>query len=351
MQEAFLSLLHRLLPMPFLQQKYVFAGVIILIAILFSQVLLLLFNFYLKSIASKTKSQVDDLIFDRTKKPLFFFVLVYGLKLALFSLDIDGVLTNVTNSLMAAVFIFILMRVLDIIIETWGMNFAKQTKTNLDEVLLPLFHRAAKVVFVLILLMWILHIWGIDITPYLAGVGLSGIVLGLALQDSLKNVFGGISLIMDRSFNLGEKIQLESGELGEITEIGLRSTKLLTPDHEIIFIPNGQLANMRIRNLAKPTPKLRKTVDFSVEYGTDIDKMRKVVLQTIQSMKGVYEDPAPEVVMVEMGDYGLKFKARFWIEWKFWHEKWVEATEKIYLALQKAKIGIPYPTHTVHMKK
>lgn len=351
MQELLLHLFQRIPLSYYYGNHYLLSVGIILIFGLMAKILLWVFSLYLHKIAHKTTTKMDDLIFEHTKKPLFYLILVYGLKLALLNLEINGVWSKIINTLMAAVFIFILSRVLDIIIETWGYGFAKQTKTNIDEVLLPLFHRASKVIFVVILLMWILHLWSIDITPYLAGVGIGGVVLGLALQDSLKNVFGGVSLIMDKSFNLEDTIQLESGELGRIQEIGLRSTKLLTPDNEIIFVPNGQLANMRIRNLAQPNPKLRKTVDFSVEYGTDVEKVKKVVLQALKKMKEVYEDPAADVIFVEMGDSGLKFKARLWVDWNKGHDKWVEATGLIYEGLSKANIGIPYPTRTIYMKR
>lgn len=351
MQPFLLSLFQQIPSAYYYSNPYLLSfGIIVLFGLL-AKILLWLFSFYLRKIAHKTKTKIDDLIFDNTRKPLFYLIGVYGLKLALLNLEINGIWSKIISTLMAVVFIFILSRVLDIIIETWGYGFAKQTKTNIDEVLLPLFHRASKVIFVIILLMWILHLWSIDITPYLAGVGIGGVVLGLALQDSLKNVFGGVSLILDKSFNLEDTIQLESGELGRIQEIGLRSTKLLTPDNELIFIPNGQLANMRIRNLAQPNPKLRKTVDFSVEYDTEVDKVKKVALQAVKKIEGVYDDPAADIIFVEMGDYGLKFKARFWVDWNKGYDKWVEATGLIYGALQKAKIGIPYPTHTVHLKK
>lgn len=351
MQELLLPLFQRIPPSYYYNSPYLLSLLIILLFGILAKILLWGFSLYLHRVAHKTKTKLDDLIFDNTRKPLFYLIAVYGLKLALLNVEINGVWGRIINTLLAAVFIFILSRVLDIIIETWGYGFAKQTKTNIDEVLLPLFHRASKVIFVVILLMWVLHLWNIDITPYLAGVGIGGVVLGLALQDSLKNVFGGVSLIMDKSFNLEDTIQLESGELGRIKEIGLRSTKLLTADNELIFVPNGQLANMRIRNLAQPDPTLRKTVDFSVDYGTSVEKVKKIVLPAVKKMEGVHANPAADIIFVEMGDYGLKFKARFWVDWNKGHDKWVEATGLIYEALQKAKIGIPYPTHTVYMKK
>ncbi len=351
LEQAALSILGKLPYGSYFQNRYLFALLIVILFTILAKVVLWICKLYLHRIAAKTKTKIDDLLFQNVHRPLFYFIIIYGIKVALYALDIDGFFNKIINMVLAGVFVLILSRTLDAIIETWGLNFAKKTRTNIDEVLLPLFHRASKVILIIIFLLWCLRIWSIDITPYLAGVGIGGVVLGLALQDSLKNVFGGISLILDKSFNLEDTIQLESGDVGRVQEIGLRSTKLLTPDNEIIFVPNGQLANMRIRNVAKPTPKLRKTVDFSVEYGADTDKVKKIVLQAIEKMENVYDDPVPDVIFVEMGDYGLKFKARFWVDWDKGYDKWVEATGLIYEALHKAKMGIPYPTRTIFMKR
>ncbi len=331
--------------------KYVFSVLIIFGFVLLAQLIQFLGTKYLEKIAKKTSSKLDDLILQKTKHPLFLVIIGLGLKFGLANLGWDGMLSNLINSLLAVLFLLLLSRSVDVAIEAWGMHFAKITKTKIDEVLLPLFHKFTKVVFVIIAFMWVLHLWGIDITPYLAGVGISGLVLGLALQDTFKNVFGGISLILDQNFNIGDAIKLESGEMGVVKEIGLRSTQIVTYDNELIFVPNGQLANGRIRNFLKPNIRIRKIVNFSVEYGTPPEKVKKIVLKTITGIKGIYHEPYIDVIFVEMGDFGLKFQARFWADWDNAYTKWLEATEAIYNALNKAKIGIPFPTQTVYLKK
>ncbi len=196
-----------------------------------------------------------------------------------------------------------------------------------------------------------LDIWQIDITPYLAGVGVSGIVLGLSLQDSLKNIFGGVTLILDKTFKYGDKIKLESGEVGTIHDIGLRSTKLVTFDNEVVYIPNGYLANSRVHNYTRPSPKVRVVIDFGVEYGSDVQKVKKLIMKEIKALK-VMDEPSPSVEFVTMGDSALLFKAKFWVEQ--WNEAYgykLDATERIYNALNKEKIGIPFPTQTVYLRK
>lgn len=351
MKEIILNFLNTLPYGNYLSNKYFFSVLILIVFVFIGRLLLFVFTRYLKKFAGKTKTEVDDMIVEHTKKPIFYLILAYGLKISLLNLGFVGIMTKIIDSFMAPVFLLIILKIIDILVEVWGLAIAKKTKNQLDEVLLPLFHKTLKVVFVVVSFLWILNIWNINITPYLAGVGISGLILGLALQDSLKNVFGGLTLVFDKNFNLGDPIRLESGELGTIKEIGLRSTKMLTYDHEVIFIPNGQLANMRIHNYVKPNTQIRKIIDFSVEYGSDIEKVKKVVLKAMKGIKDIHNDPEIDVIFVQMADSGLIFKARFWVDWNNAYSKWIEATQKIYEALRKEKIGIPFPTRTIYIKK
>ena len=349
---AFIEWINSLAVGTVFENKYLLSLLTVVAFAVLGRFFLFIFTQYLQRFASKTKNKIDDLVFHNVKGPLFLVLVGYGIKLGILNLHVNGTITKVVNSVMAIVFLYAIMKGIDIIVETWAITFSKRTKSNLDDVLLPMLQKVTKIVFVVIGLMWVLKIWNIDITPYLAGVGIGGIVLGLALQDSLKNVLGGISLLLDKTYQVGDKIQLESGEVGTIYDIGLRSTKLVNFDNEVVYIPNGYLANSRVLNYARPDPKVRTRVFFGVEYGTDVDKVRKLVLDILTDMDGVLADPAPTVQFIEMGDFALKFRANFWVEkWNMAYDKKLEATEKIYNALRKAKIGIPFPTQTIHLKK
>ena len=349
---AFIEWINSLAVGTVFENKYLLSLLIVVAFAVLGRFFLFIFTQYLQRFASKTKNKIDDLVFHNVKGPLFLVLVGYGIKLGILNLHVNGTITKVVNSVMAIVFLYAIMKGIDIIVETWAITFSKRTKSNLDDVLLPMLQKVTKIVFVVIGLMWVLKIWNIDITPYLAGVGIGGIVLGLALQDSLKNVFGGISLLLDKTYKIGDKIQLESGEVGIIHDIGLRSTKIVNFDNEAIYVPNGYIANSRILNYTHPDSKVRTHVAFGVEYGSEVEKVRKLVMKIIQEMEGVMADPAPTVQFLEMGDFALKFRANFWVEkWNMAFDKKLEATEKIYNALRKAKIGIPFPTQTIHLKK
>lgn len=352
MKEQILAALGSLPYGTLFQQPLFFSLLILLVFALVAKAVLLIFSKYLQHVAGKTKTKLDDLIFAHTRRPLFWLILAYGLKLALLNLNINGIITKLVNSAMAIVFVLMLVRIIDVIIESWGASMAVRTKTKIDEVLLPLFHKSLNVLFFIISIIWVLKIWKVDVTPYLAGVGLGGLVLGLALQDVLKNVLGGVALILDKTFQVGDKIKLESGEVGAVYDIGLRSTKIITPDHDVIYVPNGFLSNSRVQNFSRPDPRVRSIVLFSVAYGTDVGRVGKVVLNALQKQPGILKDPSPGVQFLEMGDFALKFRASFWVEkWDQAFDVKIKMTEAIYDALRKAKIDIPYPTQTVHVKK
>jgi small-conductance mechanosensitive channel len=352
MKEVILSWLNLLPYGHYLQNKYLFAVLILVISAIGAWLLLFIFEKFLQKWAKKTKTEVDDLIFEKTKRPLYYLILVFGLKFALYSLGINGIINKIVYSLMALVFVFIISRVADVIISVWGATVAKKTKSKFDDLLLPMFHKAANVVFIVIAILSVLDVWEIDIAPYLAGAGILGLVLGFALQDSLKNIFGGVTLLLDKTFEIGDKVKLESGELGTIHDVGLRSTKLVTYDNEVVYIPNGYLANSRIQNYTRPNPKIRAHVDFGVEYGSNAAQVQKVVLEVMKKDKELLKDPESAVHFLEMGDFALNFRAYFWVEnWGMAYNKKLQLTEAIYNALNKAGIGIPFPTQTVHLEK
>lgn len=336
----------------YFQNRWVQAGVVLVGFVVLTFILFLIVEKIILKLTVKTKTKVDDIILARTKKPVFWLLIVLGLRISFEIVFEQPIVFGVLESIGALIFVIVLARVVNAIIDGWGHVFAKKTKTDMDETLLPLFRKVVNVVFVLVGVLWILNIWDINITPYLAGLGIGGLVLGLALQDSLKNIFGGVSLIFDKTFTVGDKIKLESGELGEIVDIGLRSTRLNTYDNEVIVIPNGQMANMRIQNYVQPNPRVRVVVKFGVEYGNKIERVKKVADGVLKKLKDVSSEPYMDTVFTEMGDSALLFESRFWVEdYREAYNKKLEATEKIYAALNKAKIGIAFPTQTIYLRK
>ena len=338
------------------QNKYIYSLSLLAFFYILSQLAVILSRKVILRLTRKTTTEIDDLIVGRTSKPISFILLLIGFRLALFPLGIRqnilGFIEHGISSLIIILVTYIVIAVFDISIDGWGKRVAERTKSSVDEQLLPIFHRFSRIFISIIGLLFILPMWGIQVGPLLASLGVVGVAIAFALQNTLGNIFGGMSIILDKSLKVGDKIRIDNDTMGTVIDVGLRSTKIKTWDGELITMPNGKLADSRILNFVQPQPSVRVVIDFGVEYGSDANKVRKVVLETIKKLTGVIKEPEPKVLMMEMGDFALKFKALFWVEnFDIKFETKALATEKIYSDLRKEGIGIPFPTRTVYMRK
>jgi len=305
-----------------------------------------------KVLAKKTKTELDDLIIAKIKAPFSYILVLVGLKFALKPLGFtENWLANILDSIVVIAITYIAFSFIDILVSVWGKEFASKTKSRLDDSLLPIAQKMIKALFVIIGGIWVLKEWNFDIGPFLASLGIAGFVVGFAMQDTLKNIFGGLTLILDQTFQVGDKIEVD-GTLGNVHDISIRSTKIKTYSNEIVTIPNGKMSDAKIKNFVLPNYQARVNVDFGVAYGSDISIVRELILKTISSIKDILDDPEPQVLFTEMADSSLNFSARFWVEnYGDAYDKQIEATELIYNSLNNAKIEIPFPQMDINLKK
>lgn len=325
---------------------------VLVITVVIAYLVKLILNFILRPLAKKTKTKIDDLIIKSISSIIFYIIIAVGLKIGLRSFEFE---TEMYNSLIETLLIILLciliFRIINNFAEHWMKDWAKKTESTADDRLIPLIEKILKTIVIVLAIIFIFSAWNINISPLLATAGIAGLAVGLAVKDSLANILGGLQLVLDKTFKVGDKVQLESGEMGVILDIGLRSTKLRTYDNEVIYIPNGILANAKVKNYTQPDLSIRVNVHFGVVYGSDTEQVRKVVLETIKKIDKVLEDPNPLVQFLKMSDFSLDFVARAWVrEYKDAYSTQIKMTDEIYNALNKAKIGIPFPTHTVYTK-
>ncbi len=311
----------------------------------------------IRRLTRKTKTNADDEIIGKLEKPLLRFLALIGLKIAVNVLPLsEGVMTvfhHIINSLLVIVVTLLGMKIVHLLLTSWGARWADKTESTLDDDLLPLLHKASNVVIILVGAFFVFGEWNIDVTGLLAGVGIAGLAFGFAIKDSLANVFGGISIILDKAIKVGDAVKLDSGLSGKILDIGLRSTKIRTWNNELLIIPNGNLANSVIQNYKKPDLSVRVVIPIGVEYGANIDNVKKVVKEALLSVDKVIKKSTKkpiQILFVNMADSALEFSVRFWVDdYTDKLKTKEEALCKIYKALNKHKIGIPFPTRTVYL--
>lgn len=306
----------------------------------------------LKPLAKKTKTKIDDIIIKSLSSIIFYIVLLLGIRVGLQYFEFrTTVHESLINTLLILIITLFILKIISSFARQWMKEWKFKTKTSADERLIPFLKKILKAVVIILAVIFVFNAWRINISPLLATAGIAGLAIGLAVKDSLNNILGGLQLVLDRTFKVGDKVQLESGEMGVILDIGLRSTKLKTYDNEVIFIPNGYLANAKIKNFTQPDFSIRVNVEFAVEYGSDTEKVRQVVLDAIKKIDTVIDEPEPVVLFLKMSDFSLDFVARAWVEsYIKAYSTWLKMTNEIYNALNRANIGIPFPTRTIYTK-
>jgi len=315
------------------------------------------FKLYARKAAEKTKSQIDNVLIDIIETPVVMLLFIAGVYFAFVSLEIKNpyyadLFTKAIGLIATLIGAWLASRIVGVLIEAVIVPISKRTKSTIDDQLIPLFSKGAKVVVWIFALLLILSNFGYDITALIAGLGIGGIALAFAAQETIANVFGGVSIIIDKTFKVGDQIKLESGEVGKVHDITIRTTRIKSYDNELIIVPNALMAKSKITNFAQPDTKIRESIIFSTEYSADPERVRKIVTEAMKKVEVIMKEPAPCVDFKEMGEYGLKFKAFFWFENYdiAWAKKW-EVNRAIFYALKEAKIGIPFPTHTIYLNE
>ncbi len=185
---------------------------------------------------------------------------------------------------------------------------------------------------------------GVNVTAALAGVGVAGIAIGFAAQDSVANVISGILIFWDKPFEVGDWIETE-GQYGKVTNITLRTTRIRTPTNTYIVVPNKRIIDEVLENYSKHG-EVRVDAVIGIAYKEDIGKAKDVLLKAAKSLDGVLDSPAPDVVVDELAGSSVNLKTRVWIEKP---EKlkgiYFKLNEAMKLALDDAGIEIPFP-HT-----
>lgn len=339
-----------------LHNRWVFAAIVFSAFFLFSRLSVYIIEKIILAVTSRTRTRLDDMIVERTNKPVSWLLIFIGVKIAIEFLHYENGLTyyidKTTTSLIYIGTGILVISIVVVLIDFWGRKVARKTKSSMDDALIPLFRRTTRVILLVILAIMVLDLWGVNVSGLLAGVGIAGIAIGFAVKDSLANIFGGVSLILDKSIHVGDKVELEDGTVGVVDDVGIRATRIKTYDNEILIVPNGSMSTMRLKNYNQPDRSARVVVPISIEYGADPEKAKKVALDEIRKIKDIMKDPAPSAILLELADFSLNIKAFFWVDdISKVYPKREEALIRIYKAYAKNKIGIPFPTQTVEVKK
>ncbi len=232
-------------------------------------------------------------------------------------------------------------------------NIAEKTHTNMDNIVFDLLNRFIGIIFGVTAVVLALDILGINVMPFIAGAGIVGVAIGFAAKDTLSNLIAGILLIIDRPFEIGDRIEVwstpsGSSSWGDVIDIGLRATKIKTTDNIIVIIPNNEIMMRDIVNYTINSENIRVRINIGVAYDADIAKAKVVIKNVAEKPDWVMKDPAPKVVVRNFGESSVDLQLRVWIkDARKRMDTISDITDQVKEAFDAEGIEIPYPKRDI----
>lgn len=236
----------------------------------------------------------------------------------------------------------------------WLIKLTEKTESKIDDMLVPLIHKSFRVTIVILVLVQIAQVLSDKpITSIIAGLGIGGLAVALAAQDSIRHFFGSIVLLVDKPFEIGQRVVID-GHDGPIEEIGLRSTKIRTLDGHLVIVPNGEMALKTIQNIGK-RPYIRRLTNITITYDTPpgkIDKALEILRELLDNHEGYQEDFPPRVFFNEFNVYSLNILVIYWYHppsyWDFmaFNERF---NKEVFRRFNEEGIDFAFPTQTAYL--
>lgn len=234
-------------------------------------------------------------------------------------------------------------------------RLADKTDTMVDDIIFDLLSRFSGAIIYAIAVILALDMLGVNVMPFVAGAGVMGVAIGFAAKDTLSNLIAGILLIIDRPFEIGDRIEVwsapaNSASWGDVIDIGLRATKIKTTDNIIIVIPNNEIMKRDIVNYTLNSSKIRVRINIGVAYDTPIEKAKSIALQEAARIEWICTDPPPKVVVRNFGESSVDLQLRVWIKDARQRMNTISAvTDQVKTAFDKEGIEIPFPKRDIRI--
>jgi MscS family membrane protein len=301
--------------------------------------------------ARRTVTSLDDRLVPALGPPLTYALFLVGVYAAvhrsplpeLWSQRLDGLLFVLSVLLLTLAF----MRAYGILL-TWYTTEARVGGDALAAEFGPLLSKLGKLVIVVIAAITILQRLGVNVESLVVSLGVGSLAIGLAAQDTLANMFAGFALMLDRPFRIGDRIQLASGEVGDVVAVGIRATRLKTLDDTLLVIPNSVLTKEKVVNQSLPTPHITTRVEVGVAYGTDLARAKAVLAEAALASEHVDPERAPVVLVTRFADSSINLLLIFWA--RSFAARGLAASqvhEEIVRRFAEAGIEIPFPVRKI----
>ena len=308
----------------------------------------------LRRLTKRTATTFDDALLEALKPQIRWLVAAIGFQIATLRLEfISGFWESLLQTTYFLLYWFVGMatawRALDYSVQWYTESLGPDIDPNLRDQLLPLALRLGHIVLSILGLGILLAHFGVDLIAVTAALGLGGFAISLAAKETITNVISGIVIMFDSPFRVGDRIDVPGlGTWGDVVDIGIRSTRVVTRDNRLVVIPNGAVVDAEVVNYTQPDPTYRLQVDVGIGYGVNIPWVQGILEETVRGVEGVLEDKPVNILFTGFGDSAMDFRVRWWVSSP--GEKRA-VTDAVCAAIQEAAeekgIDMPNPTYAL----
>ncbi|KAA0887999.1 mechanosensitive ion channel family protein [Oryzomonas rubra] len=333
-------------------------GALLILAIfwMLAQLIVMALDKWGKRLASFTSTDLDDRILHRITPHVSRLLVTSGIYLAIRSLPLHEKLILVFSGVLFIVLVIIVFNLIyhafDELLQWYIAGRQHDTDALISRHMIPIAEKITMLFLMGAALIVILKHFNYDIFSLVTALGIGSLAIGMAAKDTLAHMISGFTLMLDQPFRIGDRIQLSGGQVGDVAGIGLRSTKIKTMDNQLLIIPNSDLCNTMLINQAFPDVRAKGRINIGVAYGSDVDRVKALLVATALEVEDVLRDPAPEAYFVSFGDSALDMSLFFWVEE---YSRLFDTTDKVNSLIIRRftenSIEIPFPIRTVIMEK
>ena len=348
--------------------------VIILLSLLLAKLISFLLREIIKPFVQKTKSNIDDKILEVVESATFRLIILGGFYFSVNNLRygyflnneneesffkksypfVDKFLLFADNVLYLALILIILLliyRIITILFDWYAEKINAGDNRNLSGSLFPLLKKVSKILIAALAVVIVLSRFDVNISAFIVSLGVGSLAIALAAQDTISNMIAGFIIMIDRPFRIGDRIKYGT-ETGDVVEIGIRSTKILDFDNNLVIMPNNEIVKSKIVNVTYPNILTRVIIEVGVAYGTDLKKVKEIMLNAANAHSLISKEVPPDVVLLEFGDSSLNMRLSARTDdYKNAWKMQCELRETIYEEFSKAGVEIPFPQRVLYLKK
>ena len=314
-----------------------------------------IFGNIIKRFSQKTKTKIDDIIVDMLEEPivlaLTIFGLWYGFRQLVFPDSINEWVNMVYHVLIAITVTWLIARLVDAIIREYLIPLAEKTESTMDDQMIPVIRKGLRAVIWILGIIVALNNAGYNVGALLAGLGIGGLALAMAAKDTVANIFGGITIFTDKPFKINDRVKL-NGFDGNVTEIGLRSTRLRTLEGRIVTIPNSKFTDGMVENVSVE-PSRKVVLNLGLVYETPAARMEKA-MELLKEIGASHPSLEEDVIVGfnNFGDFSLGIIFIYYIK----NGEDIIGTQsainlEIMRKFEEHQLEMAFPTQTVYTKK